>query len=978
MATITGTNGKNTLTGTNSKDTIVALDDDDIAAGLGGNDSIDGGNGNDSLFGGTGNDTILGGLGADLIHGGAGNDLIGLTDNSRNASPGTGAGDVLYGDGFNNFTLVGGSVVGQDPTAPTQRGDDVIYGTSEADAIYGDSGDGSNEGGHDTIFAGSSADLVYGEGGNDSVSGEGGSDFLSGGDGKDTLSGGEGNDTLTGGAAADVIDGGTGDDRFVYNAASDSAGNKYDTISGFVSGFNYASGDKIDITAVAGSNEIHWTGTAPSLPIAYSAWYQPVAGGVKLMVDSSGDGAADLQVFVQGAGSLKHSDILGVFNTPLGIIGEPTNEGDPVVEAGNATAGDATASGSLLVNGTGFDHEGDRVVVANTGVYVGTYGDLSLTEDNWSYVLDNDRPATDALAEGDVATDTFSVTWTDGLAVSNSLDLVISITGSSDAPLLTATYAAEWRDITFLGSDSQAADVAVDPGGKIVVAGVTLIAGVEKFALVRYDQGGGLDTSFGGTGKVTTSFGTTHADALAVALQSDGKTIAAGYTRDGFQTDFALARYNSDGSLDSSFDADGLVTTDFGGHGSIAYSVAVQPDGKILVAGSNLGDFALARYNTDGSLDGTFGVGGLATADIAASDGALDMVVQSDGKILLVGYSGQTSMYDMALARFNPDGTLDANFDGDGVVVTDFGRDDFAHDVVVQADGRIVIAGQSGDLGVTPFKFALVGLIPGELAIARYNADGGLDATFDTDGMVTTALGHGADAATGVALQSDGKILAGGSSFNGSDYDFAVLRYDSTGSLDPTFGSEGGVILLPVTSFDDIGRAMVLDADDGITIVGQSISSSGTSENISLVRLISQVRGTTGDDTLVGRDGNDLLVGGSGDDSLTGGAGNDEFRWEFRDPGVPGDPAVDVVTDFVDYGDVLGLSDLLVGENSGNLDDYLDFSSSSGATTVSVRTSGGGAADQLIVLNGVDLVTGTSGDSEIISNLLSAGRLITD
>jgi VCBS repeat-containing protein len=441
MAAITGTNSKNTLVGTNSKDIIVALDDDDIAAGLGGNDSIDGGNDLDSLFGGTGNDTILGGSGADLIHGGAGNDLIGLSDNSRNASPGGGAGDVIYGDGFNNFILVSGNVVGQDPTAPTQRGDDVIYGTAETDTIYGDSGDnldGSGGEGHDTIFAGSGSDTVYGEAGNDSISGEGGNDLLVGGDGKDTLSGGEGNDTLMGGSGADVIDGGSGDDRIVYNGVSDSSGNKNDTINAFVSGLNYASGDKIDITGFLPSGaEIHWLGAPPAAPIPHTAWYQPVAGGVKLMVDSSGDGVADLQVVLQGIGSLKHSDILGVMNADLVILSDSTPQPDGAVEAGRNTPGDPNASGVLLVNGTGLDLEGDVLQVANAGVQQGTYGSIVVALDgSWTYTLNDLEADTDALNAGQSATDHFSLLFTDGLAISNPVNLVIAVIGANDAPAL--------------------------------------------------------------------------------------------------------------------------------------------------------------------------------------------------------------------------------------------------------------------------------------------------------------------------------------------------------------------------------------------------------------------------------------------------------------------------------------------------------------------------------------------------------------
>jgi VCBS repeat-containing protein len=438
MANVTGTNSKDILAGTNSKDVIVALDDDDGVAGLGGNDSIDGGNGLDSLFGGTGNDTLLGGAGADLIHGGAGNDLIGSSDGSRNASPGPGPGDVIYGDGFNNFTIVSGNVVGQDPTATTQRGDDVIYGTAQADTIYGDNGDNLDSGasgGHDTVVAGNSADTVYGEGGNDSISGEGGNDLLVGGEGKDTLSGGDGNDTLIGGAGADVIDGGPGDDRIVYDAASDSAGNKNDTITGFVSGLNYSSGDKIDITGlVAPGTDIFWLGGMPASPVPHSAWSQSVAGGVNLMVDSSGDSAADLQVFLQGITSLKHSDVLGLFNSPLLVTGEINNAGDAVIEGAGAAAGDPLATGYLSI----YDWDGDLLQASNPGTQQGTYGSLVITpEGSWTYTLDDSRPATQTLTEGATVVDEFEVAYTDGLATNSTLPVRITVTGANDPAVIT-------------------------------------------------------------------------------------------------------------------------------------------------------------------------------------------------------------------------------------------------------------------------------------------------------------------------------------------------------------------------------------------------------------------------------------------------------------------------------------------------------------------------------------------------------------
>ena len=429
MANITGTNGKDTLNGSNSKDTIFALDDDDVVGGGGGNDTIDGGAGWDTLYGGTGNDVLLGGPGQNHLYGGAGHDLIGLDDASRHVFSAD-SGDIIFGDSFNSYTLPGGHPQGHDPAAPSQLGDDTIYGTGGADIILGDNNDDplANYGGHDVIFAGNGADIVDGNGGNDFIAGEGGDDVMWGWEGKDTLIGGDGNDSLIGGAAADMLDGGAGDDRFIYYGVSDSAGSKIDTITAFESGFNYASGDKIDIALLDGlADSIHWSGTAAT---SHGAWYESVAGGVRLLVDVTGDAVADFRTFVQGVSSLKHSDILGVINNAPLLIGEVNNAGDPVVEAGGADPGDSTASGTLPM---GPDTDGDALLVANAGTHEGTYGSLELTIDgDWTYTLDNSKPATEALVTGEIVTDNFEFALTDGLLTSNSIPIVITIAGTTD------------------------------------------------------------------------------------------------------------------------------------------------------------------------------------------------------------------------------------------------------------------------------------------------------------------------------------------------------------------------------------------------------------------------------------------------------------------------------------------------------------------------------------------------------------------
>ena len=324
----------------------------------------------------------------------------------------------------------------------------------------------------------------------------------------------------------------------------------------------------------------------------------------------------------------------------------------------------------------------------------------------------------------------------------------------------------------FLSGDDAANSVAIQADGKIVAAGS--VSG--DFPLVRYNPDGSLDTSFDGDGKVTTDFLSGDDAANSVAIQSDGKIVAAGYSVDGSIYVFAFVRYNADGSLDTSFDDDGKVTTAVL-PGAIARSVAVQADGKIVAAGSVSGDFALVRYNPDGSLDTSFdGDGTVTTAVLDGEDYARSVAIQADGKIVAAGssWNGPGHGDDFALVRYNPDGSLDTSFDGDGKVTTPVGTlDDEANSVAVQPDGKIVVAGYGWN--GTTVDFPLIGNF--DFALARYNADGSLDTSFNGDGRVTTGVLSSDDYAFSVALQADGKIVAAGHSWNGSDGDFALVRY---------------------------------------------------------------------------------------------------------------------------------------------------------------------------------------------------------
>jgi len=309
---------------------------------------------------------------------------------------------------------------------------------------------------------------------------------------------------------------------------------------------------------------------------------------------------------------------------------------------------------------------------------------------------------------------------------------------------------------------------------------------------------GDLDATFGNDGKVITDFGGNDSG-NAVALQKDGKIVVAGDSGLYPPCDFAVARYNTNGSLDFTFGIEGKVTTDLGGATDIGNAVALQKDGKIVVAGQSDAegdnDFAIARYNTDGSLDLTFGMGGKVTTDFGGIDRGLAVTLQKDGKIVVAGFASN----DFAVARYNMDGSLDLTFGTGGKVTTDFGGNDSGNAVVLQKDGKIVVAGTSG----------------GDFAIARYNTDGSLDLTFGDNGTVTTDFGGNFDRGRAVALQKDGKTVVAGGAPSG----FGIARYNTDGSLDLTFGMEGKVI----TDFgvgSEEGYGVALQKDGKVVVAG--------------------------------------------------------------------------------------------------------------------------------------------------------------
>jgi uncharacterized delta-60 repeat protein len=371
--------------------------------------------------------------------------------------------------------------------------------------------------------------------------------------------------------------------------------------------------------------------------------------------------------------------------------------------------------------------------------------------------------------------------------------------------------------------------VTVQSDTRIVVVGAVQGSSSSsyQFGLTRFNGDGSLDDSFGNAGRVTTGFaGWVRAGATGVAVQPDGRIVVAGGAGNGAikfpQTVIALARYSSDGSLDPSFGSGGLVTTSFPGQYSAnANSMALQPDGGIVVAGvtstpARSRHLALARYTRDGSLDPSFGSGGLVETAVNGSLGYVTSVaVQGDH--IVVGGSEDSGNYRFLVVRYNGDGSPDRSFGTGGQVVTSIpGFDDsLSESVAVQPDGRVLAAGWTSSYTSHDARFAL----------ARYASDGSLDPSFGTAGLVTTGFGQSSAHAYAVVVQANGRIVVTGRT-DTSGTQLALARYDSDGSLDTSFGTVG----LVSTSFPGYSAwalGVALQPDGRIVAAGSAYDSHG-------------------------------------------------------------------------------------------------------------------------------------------------------
>jgi uncharacterized delta-60 repeat protein len=362
--------------------------------------------------------------------------------------------------------------------------------------------------------------------------------------------------------------------------------------------------------------------------------------------------------------------------------------------------------------------------------------------------------------------------------------------------------------------------MAVQVDGKIVMAGECNSQSRNAFCALRYNTDGTLDTSFNGSGTVLTLLGDSSASAKAVAIQPDGKIVLAGVCFSGGGFRFCALRYNADGSVDGGFGTGGSVITAVAPIFSHAYAIAIQSDGKIVLAGAcatstfGINDFCVARYNVNGTPDNGFNGSGKVVTPMNANttSHAKAMAIQADGKIVLAGGCAPANSRSYACAaRYNVDGTLDVEFvafpssptPGRVFLPLDTAA---ANAVAIQADGRIVFVA-SCTVGVNS-----------QFCAARVNANGDIDNRFGDRGIATTYF-RGLDFATSIALQTDGKIVIAGNCSDGTDRDFCALRYHMSGVLDSEF-NDIGLVTTAIGGGNDQANAVAIQTDGKIVLAG--------------------------------------------------------------------------------------------------------------------------------------------------------------
>lgn len=385
------------------------------------------------------------------------------------------------------------------------------------------------------------------------------------------------------------------------------------------------------------------------------------------------------------------------------------------------------------------------------------------------------------------------------------------------------------------GMQDAANAFALQPDGKMITAGTYINGGNWDFVVVRLNSDGSPDNTFGTGGKVTTNITTGNDIPWRIVIQTDGKIVIAGYGHNGVNYDVVIVRYNTDGSLDNTFDGDGKVITNLGSDEG-AFGLTIQPDGKIVTAGFSFSggqqEATAFRYNTDGSPDNTFDGDGVAVfSGPLTNDHIREVAVQADGKIVMAGADNYSPFnYHGEVIRLNANGSPDNSFGTNGLVTFPLNYALF-YAMTLQTDGKIVGVG-SGNPSMNPGS--------GGSLVARFNTDGTTDNTFDGDGYHLLQIGYGSGL-TGVRQDANGKLVgAGFTRFTdpvtfATTYDFLVERYTTTGSLDNTFDGDGVLVVQFGFNVDDGASLCAIQPNGKILVSGFSVN--GGSQDFAIIRV---------------------------------------------------------------------------------------------------------------------------------------------
>ncbi len=401
-----------------------------------------------------------------------------------------------------------------------------------------------------------------------------------------------------------------------------------------------------------------------------------------------------------------------------------------------------------------------------------------------------------------------SLRWALGLAASVTTVFLSAPVAFAAPGDLDPSFGAGGKQTLNFGGTDRGTHVALTPDGRIVVVGSTDATGSGDFAVARFDSNGTPDSSFGAGGKVTlgTQAGVNDIGGGVVVLPSEQIVVSG---QGNASKDFVTKRLNANGSLDTTFAAGGTSVVNFGGTDAVNAMVS-QPDGKLVLVGSTSatggGDFAIARLNGDGTPDTSFSGDGKQTVNFGGVDTAVAVAIAPDGGIVVVGQGGANQ--DLAAVRLNPDGSVDTSFAPatSGKAYVDFNGNDAATGVALQPDGKIVMVGATSAVAA------------GDFAVARLNADGSLDTTFSGDGKLTLGYNAPNEQALAVAIQQNGRIVVFGQ--GDANHDFVLSRLETNGSIDTSFGSSG-TIAVDFGGFEYDGD-IALAPDGNLVIAGST------------------------------------------------------------------------------------------------------------------------------------------------------------